>query len=76
MFMGKLVRPAQCQADILHGSFGALVLYGTLRADSMMARKANPSTSVAGYTTATDPLCPGQRDPSGMRYFDVRGFVN
>lgn len=24
MFMGKLVRPAQCQADILHGSFEVL----------------------------------------------------
>ena len=44
VFMGKLVRLAQCQADILHDSFEALDLNGSLRADSMMARKAMPPT--------------------------------
>jgi hypothetical protein len=39
--MAKLVGPARCKADILHGFQGAIVTFGSPRADSMMAREAS-----------------------------------
>jgi hypothetical protein len=40
-------------------------LYGTLRADSMMAREVMPLTSEAEYTTASDRPMSGARNPLG-----------
>lgn len=39
--MAELVGPARCNADILHGFQGAIELFGSPRADSMMAREAS-----------------------------------
>ncbi|MGH8252284.1 MAG: hypothetical protein ACREVI_16595 [Steroidobacteraceae bacterium] len=39
--MAELVGPARCNADILHGFEGAIELFGSPRADSMMAREAS-----------------------------------
>jgi hypothetical protein len=60
-----LVRPAQFQADILHGLQKPSFLYGCLRADSMMARGTLSLTTEAGYTTASDLPASRSRTPSG-----------